>query len=246
MAEADTRALVRRVLEHTAKLPPELRADILARGAGAVAPLVELLEDASLALETAPGAGYAPVHAVELLARLKAAEASVPLVRALLRCEPGELLFDALLYGLEELGAAVVPAALEALADARTPEERFGLCAVLARSGVKDERIAVALLVQLQEEPVQGAMNLARYGDPETLEPLKRALDACPLDEDAEDLFANQAIIELQVAIERLGGVLSEVQREKAERARRSRHRLGTMFRRVLEALKGHPGNDSR
>src|SRR5688572_28261247 len=119
MAEADTRALVRQVLEHTAKLPPELRADILARGDGAVAPLVELLEDASLALETAPGAGYAPVHAVELLARLKAPEASVPLVRALLRCEPGELLFDALLYGLEELGAAVVPAALEALADAR-------------------------------------------------------------------------------------------------------------------------------
>jgi hypothetical protein len=246
MGEADTRVLVRRVLEHTAKLPPELRSDILARGAEAVGPLVELLQDDSLALETAPGAGYAPVHAVELLARLRAPEGIAPLVRALSRREPGELLYDALLYGLEELGAAVVPAALEALADERTPEARFGLLSVLARSGVRDERIFTALLAQLQEEPAHGAMNLARYGAPGALEPLKRALDAYPLGEDAEDLFANQAIIELEAAIERLGGGLSESQREKCERARRSRHRLGTMFRRVLEELKCHLGGDSR
>jgi hypothetical protein len=246
MGDADTRALVRRVLEHTAKLPPELRSDILARGAGVVEPLVELLRDESLALETAPGAGYAPVHAVELLARLKAPEGIAPMVGALLRREPGEVLHDALLYGLEELGAAVVPAALEALADATTPEERFGLCAVLARSGVRDERIAAALLAQLQEDPTQGAMNLARYGDPGALEHLKRVLDVYPLDEDAEDLFANQAIIELRGAIERLGGELSESQWEKAERARRSRQRLGTMLRRVLEQLKCHLGGDSQ
>lgn len=246
MGRPDTRALVRRVLEHTAKLPPELRSSILARGAEAVEPLVELLRDESLVLGTAPGAGYAPVHAVELLSRLKAPEAIVPMVRALVRREPGEVLHDALLYGLEELGAVVVPAVLEALADARTPEARFGLLSVLARSGVRDERIAEALLAQLQEDPAQGAVNLARYGDPGALGPLMRALDAYPLDENREDLFANQALVELQAAIEWLGGGLDLVQREKVRRALRSRQRLGMLFRRVLEELKGHRGGGSR
>jgi hypothetical protein len=235
MADSDTRALVRRVLEHAAKLPPELRSDILARGAEAVAPLVELLRDESLADERAPGEGYAPVHAVELLARLKAPEGIAPMVRALMRHEPGEVLYDALLHALEEFGTAVVPAGLEALVGASTPEERFGLLSVLARAGVRDERIFTALLAQLQEDPTMGAMNLACYGDPGAIEPLKRALDAYPLAEDTEDLLANQAIIELQGAITELGGELDAAQWEKSERARRSLQWLGGLFQRMLE-----------
>jgi hypothetical protein len=179
------------------------------------------------------------VHAVELLAQLKAPEGIAPMVRALMRHEPGEVIYDALLYALEELGTAVVPATLEALAGASTLEERFGLLSVLSRAGVRDERIFTALLAQLQEDPTQGAMNLACYGDPEAIEPLKRALDAYPLADDTEDLFANQAIIELQGAIEELGGELDAAQREKVDRARGSRQRLGGLFERMLEEL--HP-----
>jgi HEAT repeat protein len=241
MVDGDTRALVRRVLEHVEKLPASLRSDILARGPEAVAPLVEVLCDEPLALNTAPGGGYAPIHAVELLTHLKAPEAIAPMVRRLMHTEPGEVLYDTLLYALEELGPTVAPAALEALADARNADERFGLLSVLSHCGVRDERIYAALLAQLQEDTIAAAMNLAHYGDARAIEPLTRALAAHEVDEDTEDLFANQAVIELQLAIEKLGGTLDAAQLEKAARARRSRHRLSSLFQRVLDTLPPPP-----
>ncbi|AKJ08389.1 SEC-C motif-containing protein [Archangium gephyra] len=234
MADSDTRALVRQLLEHTETLPESLQAHILARGAEAVEPLVEVLLDEPLADITAPGEGYAPIHAVQLLAQLKAPEAISAMVRRLMHSEPGEVLYDALLYALEELGPAVAPAALEALASARTEDERFGLLSVLARCEVQDERIYAALLAQLKEDPTAGAMNLSVYGDPRAIEPLTRVLEAHEVDEDTEDLFANQNIIELRGAIEELGGTLDEAQLDKVARARRSRHRLSTLFQNML------------
>lgn len=234
----DTRALVRRILEHTETLPESLRADILARGAEAVAPLMELLLDEPLSHVTAPGEGYAPIHAVRLLTRLKASEAIAPMVRRLMHSEPGEVLYDTLLFALEEFGPAVAPAALEALDSAHTADERFGLLSVLARSGVRDERIYAAFLQQLQEDTAAAAMNLAIYGDPRAIEPLSRALTAQELDEDTEDLFANQTLIELQHAIEELGGTLDAAQLEKTARARQSRQRLSWLLQRmVLDTL---------
>jgi HEAT repeat protein len=232
MAEGDTRALVRRMLEHAEELPESLHSDILARGPEAVEPLVELLLD---------GEGHAPMYAVQLLTQLKAPEALAPMVRRLMHTEPGEVLYDTLLYALKELGPAVAPAALEALASARTADERFGLLCVLSRCGVRDERIYAALLEQLQEDSVAAAMNLALYGDSRAIEPLTRALAAHEVDEEAEDLFANQTIIELQLAIEKLGGTLDAAQLEKAARARRSRHRLSSLFQAVLDTLPPPP-----
>lgn len=234
MGDGDARALVRRMLEHTETLPASLRADIVARGAEAVAPLVELLLDEPLADTTAPGEGYAPIHAVRLLTHLKASEAIAPMVRRLMRTEPGEVLYDTLLYGLEEFGPAVAPAALEALASARTVDERFGLLSVLAHCGVRDERIYAAFLEQLQEDSTAAAMNLALYGDPRAIEPLTRALAAQEVDEHTEDLFANQTLIELQHAIEALGGTLDAAQLEKTARARHSRQRLSTLLQRMV------------
>ncbi|WP_375768810.1 SEC-C domain-containing protein [Archangium gephyra] len=232
MADGDARALVRRMVEHSERLPASLRSDILARGPEAVVPLVEVLLDE---------AGHAPIHAAELLTQLKAPEAIAPMVRRLMRTEPGEVLYDTLLYALEEFGPAVVPSALEALAQARTADERFGLLSALSHCGVKDERIYVALLAQLQEDSVAAAMNLSTYGDARAIEPLTRALAAHEVDEEAEDLFANQTIIELQHAIEQLGGTLDAAQRDKAARARGSRHRLSALFQNVLDTLPPPP-----
>jgi hypothetical protein len=242
MGSGDTRALVRQLLEHTETLPESLRAHILTRGAEAVEPLVELLLDEPLADVTAPGEGYAPIHAVKLLAQLKAPEAISAMVRRLLHSAPGEVLYDALLFALEELGPAVAPAALDALASASTEEERFGLLSVLSRCGVQDERIYTALLAQLQEDPAAAAMNLAVYGDPRAIEPLSRVLSAHEVDEDVEDLFANQNIIELKHAIEELGGTLDAAQLDKVERALRSRRRLSELLQSmVLDTLPPPP-----
>lgn len=241
MSDVDTRALVRRMLEHTETLPASLQADLLARGPEAVAPLVEVLLDEPLSLNTSPGEGYAPIHAARLLAQLKAVEAIAPIVRRLMHTEPGEVLYDTLLFALEEFGPAVAPAALEALADARTADERFGLLSALSHCDARDERIYAALLAQLEEDSVAAAMNLSTYGDPRAIEPLSRVLDAHEVDEEAEDLFANQTIIELQHAIEQLGGTLNAAQLEKAARARGSRQRLSALFQRMLDTLPPSP-----
>ncbi|HEX5754474.1 MAG TPA: SEC-C domain-containing protein [Archangium sp.] len=234
MGDTETRALVRQLLEHTETLPESLRADILARGAEAVEPLVELLLDEPLSYVTAPGEGYAPIHAVKLLAQLKGPEAISAMVRRLPHSAPGEVLYDALLFALEELGPAVAPAALESLAHARTADERFGLLSVLSRCGVQDERISTALLAQLEEDPAAAAINLSVYGDPRAIEPLKRVLAAHEVDEDSVDLFANQNIIELRHAIKQLGGTLDAAQLDKVERALRSRRRLNELFKSIL------------
>jgi DNA polymerase III epsilon subunit-like protein len=161
--------------------------------------------------------------------------ALAPMVRRLMHTAPGEVLYDTLLSALEEFGPAVAPVALDALASVRNADERFGLLSVLSHCGVSDERIYATLLEQLQEEPIPAAMNLALYGDARAIEPLTRALEAHEMDEDGEDLFVNQAIIELRFAIERLGGTLDAAQLEKAARARRSRHLLSSLFQRVLD-----------
>jgi hypothetical protein len=231
MGDADTRALVRRLVEYPEQLPPELESDILARGAEAVEPLLELLWDESLAH------GPAPFHAVRLLVRLKAPEALKPLVKRLLCTGLGEALYEELFDGLEVFGPAVVPVALEALANTRDANERFSLFSLLASCGEKDERIYTALLEELREDPEHGAMDLALYGDPRAIEPLKRALEAYPVDESEGDLFALHAVVELEGAIEELGGTLDAAQREKVEQAARARERLGLEFLSLL--LKG-------
>lgn len=237
MGPVETRALVRSLLNHGEQVPPVLYVDILARGAEAVAPLVEVLEDASLDLASAPGLGFGPTHAAELLARLALPEVIEPLVRRLLGARLGSLLHDTLLYALEELGPPVVPVALEALEGAWLPDQHLSLLSVLAHAGVKDERIYTLLLRQLREDVVQGALSLGRYGDPRALEHLLRELDALPVDDGGLDLFANQALVELESAIYKLGGTLDVARRQKVMLARRSRVWLNTMFRRLLEMV---------
>jgi hypothetical protein len=229
MGSADTRALVRRLVEHPEQLPPKLESDILARGAEVVEPLLELVRDESLTAAQAP-----LLHAVRLLARLKAPEAIRPLVKRLLCTVLGGQLHEELLEGLEAFGLEVVPVALEALASTRDSDERFRLFSLLASLGEKDERIYTALLGELQEDPEHGAMDLALYGDPRAIEPLKRALETYPMDESEDDLFALHAIGELEGAIEELGGTLDAAQREKVEQAARARERLGLEFLSLL------------
>jgi HEAT repeat protein len=233
MGSHDARTLVRQVLDFAEEeLPPELGSRVLALGSQAVAPLLELMRE---------GEELVPLHAVELLARLKAPEALLPLLEKLRYTQPGEMLHDALLFGLEEWGPEVAPLALQVIERTQTAEERLGLLAVLARSGSRDERILLVLLAQLQEAPVQAALNLSTLGDPRAIGPLKRAIEAYPLDEDEEDLFANQAIVEMSLAIEDLGGSIDDAQREKTERARNALLRLGMMFRTMLDELHTRP-----
>jgi hypothetical protein len=231
----DEQTQVRRVLEQEVEIPPRVREEILAGGASWVGPLLEMLRDEE--------GGYARVHAATLLTALKAPEAIGPMFDLLLRTEPGQPLYAAVLQGLERMGPAVAPEGLERLAREKDEAARISLLAVLARSGARDERLIEALLEQLEEEPTLGALNLARYGDARALEPLARALEVCPpLSEESVDLFASQVLVELAAAIESLGGTFAESQREKVARARSMRRTIAGMLQRLTEDLALFPG----
>jgi hypothetical protein len=190
----------------------------------------------------------AALRAALRLLELRAPEALVPLVRRLVRTEPGMEMYEVLINGLVAWGAEVAPATLEVLAEVRGVEARFGLFSVLSNCGARDERIYAALLELLEEEPFQGAIHLAAYGDLRALGPLGRALDAYELDDDVGDLFAQQTVLELAYAIWELGGALEGPRRTKLEHARRLRESWNQLFDRwratVPERRRDRPGRN--
>ena len=233
----EVRGLVRQLREDESVLPQALRSALLARGAEAVGPLLEVLR----------GKGFAPIHAAELLLALRAPESLLPLVEALARTEPGDVLQDVLLLGLEAWGPEVAPVALEVLD--RTPGAwgRAALLELLASCGARDERILTLLLEQLQSDVTYAAMNLARYGDARAIEPLQRALDGCPLEEDTVDLLVLQDMVELAAAIRELGGTLSEAQEQKLAEGRALRARaFGSWWKRRAPSPHRRPERPGR
>jgi hypothetical protein len=202
------------------KLPPSSRDTILEQGSLAIPALLQIFEEEKLRLSDAPGEGWAPIHAAELLGALKATEAAAPMLRVLSRTDPLTILHNQILVVIKKLGDVVVEPALKAYAETNDSEHQSSLCAVLAGAGVHDDRILTILRRQLQEELVIGASCLAEYGDPRALPDLLRALDECRVD-DSDNLFANDAVLELKAAILELGGTLTTAQASKIERATR-------------------------
>lgn len=222
---------VSRLLSADQVLPAPLRAEILSLEPTAVPALLELLEDEALWSADAPGAGWAPVHVVELLGELQATEAVQPLLRVLATTDWNDLLHDAVIRVLPSLGAAVLEPALAAYKASSDEDFRHALLAVLSELGVHDDRVFGLLIAELPHDPSRVAGNLAAYGDVRALEHLQRAFDTN--DEDlSRQILAVSALVELRDAIERLGGSLTPAQQAKYARGlaagERWRRRLAT------------------
>ncbi|WP_395853554.1 YecA family protein [Cystobacter fuscus] len=207
--------------------------------------LVRVLEEG---FERGVAGDGAIVSAARRLLRLRATRALVPLVRWLTRAEPGMELYELLIEGLKDWGPAVVPATLEVLETIEEGEARFDLLHVLSHCGARDERIYTALLALLEEEPFLGAVNLSVYGDARALESLGRALDAYELEDDVADVFAQQTVLELGVAIQELGGALTRSHQMKLETARRLREEWHELLERwrgsMSERRESRPGRN--
>jgi len=202
---ADSIARLRTTGEH---LPRELRDAIRADGVACVSALIEIVDDDALALVSAPGKGFAPIHAVELLADIKAPEAVGPMLQALLRGDWQAILHDRLVARLPDFGAAVIEPALAMLATTNDAEQRHSICAVLAKAGVRDERVFEAIRSVFDEDATFGVMLFADYGDPRALPLIERRLET--LKPDLDPLFGSAEVNELVAAYEDLGGELPE------------------------------------
>jgi hypothetical protein len=120
-AAANAESLARLLIEAGETLPPRLRERILTFGPEIVAPLIAILEDEALFPEEAPGEGWAPIHAAELLGELRATEAVEPMLRRLAENGWDTLLSETILEALPGLGPAVLEPALAAHAAATDP-----------------------------------------------------------------------------------------------------------------------------
>jgi len=229
----NARSLVRQLIDTGERLPKELRCDILHLGDAGVAALLEILEDEPLAQIDSPGKGWAPIHAAELLGDLRAATAVEPMLCALARTDPLDILHDRVLSSLPKIGAPVVEPALRAAVSA-DDEVLDSVVSVLARVGLRDDRILDLLLAQLRRAPAF-ASDLAEYGDPRAIPSLLEALDAFELDESGNP-FANHALIEIRCAIEELGGTLTAEQQLKCRRGQAAAESVRRELRKSLEA----------
>jgi hypothetical protein len=230
--------LARLLLRTGSRLNADLQAKLLATGESAVPALLEIINDGELFLETGPGAGWAPIHAVKVLGGLRAQAAIPRMVELLAAADAMEIIFSTLIHALAEMGPAVVEPVLAARNTA-TGDGRSGLNEVLGKLGVKDERIFEALVAELETtdgDALIAAGALADYGDSRALPALSRRLDALPVDQ-SDSPFANQEIIELVEVIEELGGELTPAQLRRRARV----HELREQWR---SGLLGDPEED--
>ena len=130
------------VLRQTGEqLPTELLHRILALGKTAVEPLIEILVDEDLGCEDAPGEGWPPIHAVDLLVEMEAVEAIEPMLRVLAATTWDEVIHDRIVLRLPKLGPAVLEPALARIEPRMAPDLHDAICSVLAKLGVRDERV---------------------------------------------------------------------------------------------------------
>ena len=80
-AALDAEALVRLLIDAGRDLPPRLRERILSFGPEVIPPLIELMQDEELSLDTAPGEGWGPIHAANQMA-WRTMNGMLPAVRA--------------------------------------------------------------------------------------------------------------------------------------------------------------------
>jgi hypothetical protein len=197
----------------TETLPPKLRAEILALGAAAVPDLIAIVADDDADADDAPGEGWPPIHAVELLVELRAVEAIETMLDVVFETEIEDGLHVTVVRGLSELGAdAVLAPTLRRLDEAVDPDVTSSLLEILTALGVKDERIYDAIGKVFEADPAAGAMHFGQYGDPRALPRLRERIAALTLDTARPDpkalTRARSNMLDLLAAHQRLGGVL--------------------------------------
>ncbi len=198
------------------RLDPRLREEVLALGAVAVPQLTRLVEDEELWADDGPGGGWPPIHAVELLAELKASQAIPAMLDAL--CETGwdDIIHDRLVQHLPKLGPAVLEPALGRLTTDTPESVRHAICCVVANLGVRDPRAYVELCRFFAEDEVLGSSCLADYGDPAALPLIVEAIEE--FEPDFDSAFGVMGLADLIDAHERLGSAVPPQLREHADR----------------------------
>jgi NADPH-dependent ferric siderophore reductase len=228
-------ALMQQLRQGDRELSEALQAQLLAAGSASIPGLIAILEDALADDEADPG--WAPAHAAKLLGMLGDARA-VPVLLRMLACYA---VIDGYHQAAEDalvaLGAPAIEACLAAYPTAKNEDLRSGIVAVLSRSTEKNERIFQTLLAFFEQSTELGAIYLADYGDPQAIPVLSQMFDTLPIDDQSDSVMSNHIFVELQSAIEHLGGQLTAAQQAKADRADAPRRRFAAQMQEAVTRI---------
>jgi HEAT repeat protein len=210
--EAEVEELVDELFEGEDALTPELQERITALQGALIPRLIEIAEDRDFWNEDSPGEGWAPIHAVEMLGRLKAAEAISLLIDIVVETEPLEILHGEALFALEEIGAPALPALLATMRSSRDMTLKTNLAPTLGEVGQGNEEAYQALLELYQAttwEEGRGlvVMGLGALGDERAVPLLQEALKDLEL--------SIQDGIEVIAALEWLGVEVPEEEKKR-------------------------------
>lgn len=229
-------ALMQQLRQWDRELSEALQAQILAAGSASIPGLIAILEDA-LADDEADH-GWAPAHAAKLLGMLGDAQAVPVLLRMLAFYEVIDGYHQAAEDALVALGDPAIEACLEVYPTANNEDLRSGIVAVLSRSPEKHERIFQTLLAFFEQSTELGAIYLVDYGDPQAIPVLSQMFDTLPIDDQSDSVMSNHIFVELQSAIEQLGGQLTAAQQAKADRADAPRRRFAVQMDEALSRIR--------
>jgi hypothetical protein len=201
-------ALWNRLTRCGKKMPSDLRSDILALGRDIAPELISIVADDELSVAGAPGDGWLPVHAADLLIDMKAEDAVPALLSVLVRTHWDEVLHNALAVRLPELGPAVFEPGVALMETLEEEDARDDVCSVLAQLGVRDDRVFAWCLEALERDAALGAAYLADYGDEQALPYLRQAIEGFEPDWDVA--FGMMALADLAEAYEAIAGSLPD------------------------------------
>ena len=128
--------------------------------------------------------------------------------------------FSAVMGALHALGPQVLEPALAAdSAAVEAGGDPLPFLEVLAGLGVRDERVYQRLVEEISPEPEGLTWLFSTYGDPRAIPFLTGLLDATVLDPDSDDRVPVATVLEVAEDLDKLGGSLTEAQRQKVEAA---------------------------
>jgi hypothetical protein len=213
------------------ELSDDERQRIVDAGSDVVPALVEILEDRSLWDEEAPGEGFAPIHAAEILGEIGDPDALPALYRVLRIIDPDAVLDDA----VED---AIVAFGEDAVAPGRRELESWNdvflidLAHVFARLGVEKKSVFQVLLKFFLKDPEHGAPLLAEYGDPSGADAIAPVLERYVVAA-SDDPKQADTIIALGDAFEALGGKLTGDARKTVRSFRQKKKRVEDIIERA-------------
>lgn len=168
----------------------------------AISALIHLAIDEELQMEGAPGEGYAPIRAVQLLGELEAAEAVPTLIDLVADSDALDVIYSVASLTLEELGPIARDDLLTFLRYSQDVDTKTALAGMLHNIADQDDEEAYQLLLEVWEESTWDdgkcllGYPMLYFGDEEAAELIRQTLSA----EDLAPIDHNELVAALQDA----------------------------------------------